>query len=109
MLSNACSQLLHQRCPGAHPSGGVHCDCRCHISTSSSDVDIRLTDVNVLKQVDTTVQQALGFHPLLGGRRLGELRCTMLSPDGRVWLEMPGSWVTVKQAKAIRAILVEEQ
>lgn len=109
MLSNACSQRLHQRCPGAHPSGGVRCDCRCHVSASSSEVDIRLTDVNALKEADMTVAAALGFHPLLGGRRLGELRCSRLSPDGKVWLEITGTWVSVAQAKAIRTILVEEQ
>lgn len=107
MLSNACSQWLHQRCPGAHPSGGVHCDCRCHVSASSSEVDIRLTDVNALKEAAADVAHALGFHPLLGGRRLGELRCSRLSPDGKVWLEITGTWVSITQAKAIRTILVE--
>lgn len=66
-----------------------------------------MSDVNQLKDVEAGLERVLGFHPLLGGRRLGELKCSHLTAEGQVYLEMPGSWVSIAQVQAIRTILME--
>lgn len=72
---------------------------------------MRMSEDAVLREIpDTTVgplTEALGFHPLMGGRRLAELRCSSLN-EGKVYIEMPGSFVSVTAAKAISQILRQE-
>lgn len=50
------------------------------------------------------IHALLGFHPLEGGRRLGEMVVKPLS-DGTLWLEIPGTLVTAPQAAAISRTL----
>jgi hypothetical protein len=110
LLSTACSQKLHHRCPGRGPAGAVRCDCPCHTASASEPGDIRFGDAQLLREADQdqALAQALGFHPLMGGRRIGEMRCSSLQ-NGQVYLEMPGSFVSVAQVKAISKILTEQE
>lgn len=112
ILSTACSQKFHHRCPGRGPVGAAKCDCPCHVSSVEEVTVMRFSEAQVLREIpDTTVgplTDALGFHPLMGGRRLGELRCSSLQA-GQVFIELPGSFVSVTQAKRIAAILREEE
>lgn len=55
------------------------------------------------------LKRMLGFDPLNGGRRTGELRCTHPTTSGQVYLEITGTYVTVKQAQAIRKVLLSER
>lgn len=71
---------------------------------------MRMAEDAVLRDIPAItvgpLTDALGFHPLMGGRRLGELRCSSLQ-DGQVYVEMPGSFIPVEQVKMISKILKE--
>lgn len=112
ILSNACMQGLHHRCPGRGAPGAARCDCACHPSSKDQVTVLRMAEDAVLREIpDTTVgplTEALGFHPLMGGRKLAELRCSSLN-EGRVYIEIAGSFVTVDKAKRIAAILREAE
>jgi len=111
ILSMACSQKLHHRCPGRGPAGAAKCECPCHVSSVENVTVMRFSEAQQLREIpDLTIgplTEALGFHPLMGGRRLGELRCSSLQA-GQVFIEIAGSFVSVDQAKAIAAILRQE-
>jgi hypothetical protein len=52
------------------------------------------------------LEAQLGFNLMAGGRRFGEMKLTPMD-SGKVYLEMPGSLVTVHQTRMISRILNE--
>jgi len=55
---------------------------------------------------ESNLERQLGFHPAAGGRRYGELIVSgPVHRDDRVWIEMPGSLVTIAQATLIQQLI----
>lgn len=52
---------------------------------------------------DRQLEAALGFNLMAGGRRFGEMKLTPM-PSG-AYIEMPGSIVTVDQARMLSCVL----
>jgi len=50
------------------------------------------------------LEAQLGFNLMAGGRHFGEMKLTPMA-SGKVFMEMPGSLVTVEQALTISAVL----
>ena len=58
---------------------------------------------------DAELRMLLGFHPLEGGRRLGEMVVRGSDDPHVVWVEIPGALVSLEKAKAISRILKGDQ